>query len=234
MNRRGFDLSLESHREFIQDRIKEVCPVLLILDPMYLIFGQLDANSMRDLQPYLKWVIQISDTYNCAVALIHHSAKVSQNTAGRRAGQRLMGSATMHGFTDSALYTTKLKDEREGWTRVGIEREFRELSDQRPLEMAWSFGDGLDMQIEVGDAKERVHVEADTSNGHVRVSRVEKQIAAIVGQREGVTVSHLAKRTGLDSRTIKRHINTGEQMELRENGPGKAHLVFLNNGGAST
>jgi hypothetical protein len=144
-----------------------------------------------------------------------------------------MGSATLHGFTDSALYTSKLSDEREGWTRVGIEREFRELSDMKSLEMAWSFSEGLDVQIEVGDAKARVHVEAASeSNGHAPVSRIERQIAAAVRHQDGVSVSALAKHMGLDVRTVKRHVNTGELMELRENGPGKSNRVFLLNGSA--
>ena len=230
LNNYGFDLSEETHRDMLEGYVQEIRPVLLILDPMYLIFGPIDANSMKDLQPFLKWVIQLRYLYGTAVAIVHHMGKKSEGNSGRRAGQRLIGSATLHGFTDSALYTSLIKDDRQGWTHVSIEREFRNMEPQGALEMAWHFDEpgSLGMQMEIGDAKQRVHVEADE---HVRVSRVERQIAAIVREQEGVSVSALAKRLGLDVRTIKRHINTGELMELhQQGGVKKSHQVYLNGG----
>lgn len=218
MNRCGFDLSVESHQDFIQNYISEVQPVLVILDPMYLIFGQTDANSMRDLQPYLKWVIQLSERYKCAVALVHHSAKSNQNTVGRRAGQRLMGSATLHGFTDSALYTTKLKDEREGWTRVGIEREFRELSDMRPLEMAWSFGEGLDVQIEVGES---VAVTKATSKD------ADERIIELLEENGRMTMSTLSKKAGMRIETLRRRLVTMDYVDVKDRGQGRSPFVSI-------
>jgi len=230
LNNYGFDLSVEEHRDMLEGYVSEIRPVLLILDPMYLVFGPIDANSMGQLQPFLKWVIQLRYTYGTAVMIVHHMGKRTEGNAGRRAGQRLIGSATLHGFTDAALYTSPIKDEREGWTHVSIEREFRSMEPQGALEMAWHFDEpgSLGMQMEIGAAKQRVHVEADE---RVRVSRVERQIAAIVRKQEGVSVSALAKRLGLDVRTIRRHVNTGELMEMRQpGGVKKSPQVYLNGG----
>ena len=210
MNNCGFDLSMEEHRDFLEGYVAEAEPVLVILDPMYLIFGPIDANSMRDLQPFLKWVIHLRYKYDCAVALVHHMGKTNQNTVGRRAGQRLIGSATLHGFTDSALYTSLLEEPRDGWTKVLMERDFRSMQPQRPLEMAWHFGlpGSLDMQLEV----------ASRDLGGL--------IAEIVGERTRVTVSMLAKETGSGERTIRRHIERSDLLKFSSRGQGKIQYVL--------
>jgi hypothetical protein len=210
MNKCRFDLADEAHRDFLEGYIEQIRPALVILDPMYLIFGPVDANSMRDLQPFLKWIIGLGTEYGCATALVHHMGKASESNAGRRAGQRLLGSATLHGFTDSALYTTKLVDEREGWTKVSIEREFRAVSDQKPLEMAWHFGESLDVSIEVGEAQD-----------------IEGRIVEMMGERERMTLTQLSKETGVRVETLKRRIAKSDLLDIESQGRGKSQMVFL-------
>jgi RecA-family ATPase len=218
LNNYGFDLSIEEHRDMLEGYVEEIRPILVVLDPMYLIFGQADANNMADLQPFLKWVIQLRYTYGCAVAIVHHMGKKNDSTSGRRAGQRLIGSATLHGFTDSALYTSKLEDPREGWTRALIETEFRSMPPQPGIEMAWRFGDpgSLDMQLEV--------MKQDVS----------EMIAEIVSSRERVTVALLVKETGVGEKTIRRHIEKSDRLGFSSRGRGKIqYIIAVGRNGAS-
>jgi AAA domain/RepB DNA-primase N-terminal domain len=211
LNNYGFDLSVEEHRDMLEGYVDEVRPVLLILDPMYLLFGPIDANAMGDLQPFLKWIIALRYTYNCAVMIVHHMGKRNESTVGRRAGQRLLGSATLHGFTDAALYTSAIEDPRSGWTKVLIEREFRSMEPQDPVEMSWHFDrpGALGMQLEI--AKQDL----------------EGAIAAIVRQSEGVTVASLVKDLELDRRTILARIRGGDLMVVEGTGRGKIQRVYM-------
>jgi hypothetical protein len=213
VNKSGFDLSEEGYQEALQDHLDELKPELLILDPMYLIFGGVDSNSMRDLQPLLKGIIQIADKFGCSVALVHHMGKQNQATLGRRAGQRLLGSATLHGFTDSALYTTKVQDPRSGWTRVRIEREFRALSDQEPIDMAWNFSEGLDVSI-------------DFDPPNVVSAALPEVLDGVLGDRRWATVTQLAREVGVGSKTIRRRIESDPELEIRDMGPGKSARVY--------
>jgi AAA domain/RepB DNA-primase N-terminal domain len=211
LNNYGFDLSVEEHRDMLEGYVQEVRPILLILDPLYLIFGPVDANSMGDLQPFLKWVIQLRYTYGCAVMIVHHSGKRNENSVGRRAGQRLIGSATLHGFTDSALYTSAVEDPRDGWTRVLIEREFRSMEPQKPLEMAWHFDrpGSLDMQLEIAKRD------------------VEGLIVEIVRDRTRVTVAMLVKETGVGEKTIRRHIEKSDLLGFSSRGQGRTQYITV-------
>jgi hypothetical protein len=211
VNNAGFDLSEETHRDFLEGYVSEMRPVLVILDPLYLIFGPINANEQGQVQPFLKWIIALRYKYDCAVMIVHHMGKKSETTVGRRAGQRLLGSATLHGFTDSALYTSALSDPRGGWTKVLIEREFRAMEPQDPIEMAWHFDrpGALGMQLEVARQD------------------LEGAIAARVRQEDGITIASLVKEMGLDRRTILARIRGGELMHVEGSGRGKIQRVYM-------
>jgi len=214
LNNYGFDLSREEHRDMLEAYVDEVRPRLLILDPLYLIFGPINASAMDQLQPFLKWIIQLRYTYGCAVAVVHHMGKQSEGTAGRRAGQRLIGSATLHGFTDSALYTSRVDDLRKGWTRVLIEREFRSMEPQEAIEMAWHFDKpgtlGMQMEIE--------------SKGP------EQQILDFVKSRDRTTVKQIVEATGFNIKTVRRYIDGSQLLGVDTNGRGRTQWVRVLNG----
>ena len=214
LNNYGFDLSVEEHRDMLEAEVDELRPRLLILDPMYLIFGAINANQMGEVQPFLKWIIQLRFTYGCAVMLVHHMSKKTEGNGGRRAGQRLMGSGTLHGFTDSALYTSRLEDDRPDWTKVEIETEFRSMPPQRPLQMAWHFDKpgSLDMSLEIGALD------------------LERVIADLVSATPGITANQLSDQLGLDRRTILQRVRGGEigmVVVAESRGRGKSLRVYM-------
>jgi hypothetical protein len=211
MNNCGFDLGYEEHRDLLEGYVAELKPVLVILDPLGMMLGTINLNLSHELQPFLKWLIQLRYQYGCAVSLVHHIGKANQNTVGRRAGQRLLGSTALHGFVDSALYTTSRDDPRDGWTRVVIEREFRAMEPQKPIEMAWHFDapGSLGMQLEVANQ--------DLSGA----------ILARVREEDGVTVASLAREMELDSRTLLARVRGSEYMRVEGSGRGKVKRIYL-------
>lgn len=221
LNNFGFDLSLEEHREMLEAEVKDFGPKLLILDPLYLILGGADENNSSSLRPFLKWLLQLRYQYNTAIAVVHHFRKQNVQHGVVRAGQRIMGSGTLHGWVDSALYLESRLDRetRDGWVKVGIEREFRSVAPQRSMELGLSMGPpgGLAMNVELSTYS------------------VESTIRDMVVAEPGVTVNQLAEALKMDKRTVLARIRGGElgmTVEEGKKGRGHSHKVYLNGASA--
>jgi AAA domain/RepB DNA-primase from phage plasmid len=115
----GFSFSNEAMLVPLEETIDKYRPLVITLDPLYLMMGGKDLNSAMDLNPVLNWCLYIRNKYKCSVILIHHNSKASESSLG---GQRMLGSTTLHGWVDSAWYISPV-DKEEGI--VKLEREFR-------------------------------------------------------------------------------------------------------------
>src|SRR5262249_46390125 len=105
VNHFGLDLSDEDHQEALVQDIERIKPVLLILDPLYLMLGSADENKANELRPFLHWLLHLRYEYHMAIAVVHHFRKQGKDGGVTiRAGQRLMGNATLHGWVESSLY----------------------------------------------------------------------------------------------------------------------------------
>jgi hypothetical protein len=215
LNNFGFDLDIEEHRDMLWAEVDQLKPVLVLLDPLYLILGGADENHSAQLRPFLKWLMHLRYEFNCAVAVIHHFHKQANGpgVVQRRAGQRLMGSATLHGWVDSAIYASAMEEERQGWTKTQVETEFRSMAPQRPIEMALHMGDPGDLKMEV------------------ELGRYDLMglIKRIVADQPGVTVVALAEQLGKDKRTVLGMVRGTDGFIVKEGtrGRGKSHTVFL-------
>lgn len=118
-NNFGVDLTKKESRERLEKSIKEINPVLLILDPLYMMFGDADENSSKEVGDVLRWLTYIRNSYGCAIVVCHHYNKGGNNNS--RGGQRVRGSSAFHAWVESALY---VKTTSEDFT-VDVEREFR-------------------------------------------------------------------------------------------------------------
>lgn len=214
LNNYGFDLGVEEHRDLLEAEVAELKPKLVILDPMYLIVPA-DANSSDALRPFLQWVIQLRYQYDTAVAIVHHMRKESVGGGIVRAGQRILGSTILHGFSDSAIYTSFREETREGWVRMALETEFRSMAPQKGIEVALSMGapGSLLMQAEIEQKS------------------LETIIRDIVTSEPGVTVNQLADRLGLDKRTVLSRIRGSDETAFRleggKKGRGQSWQVYL-------
>jgi hypothetical protein len=221
LNNYGFDLSDEDHQDLLIREIEAVKPVLLILDPMYLMFGDADLDKAYQIKPFLQWLLRLRYEYNLAIALVHHFRKAPQgvNVGVARPGQRVLGSTTFHGWVASAMYCESMDSDRDGTLRIKVEREFREMAPQKPWEIELSMGEPGSLEF---DAR-------------VREWNVIGQLEAIVGEEPGVTATQVAKALGWDKRTVlKRARGSGTiEVEAGSKGRGKSHKLFMisDNGG---
>jgi hypothetical protein len=135
LNQYGFNMTNEEHRELIQEEIKRYKPVLTIFDPLYLMLGNADVSSEKDLRPILNWLLQLRYAYNTGIMVVHHWNKGGTSTRG---GQRMLGSATLHAWVESALYCS-VKNEIEH--SIHVEREFRSFPKPHNIDIKFNMGD---------------------------------------------------------------------------------------------
>lgn len=216
LNNYGFDLGVEEHRDMLEAEVEGLRPKLLILDPLYLILPA-DQNSADDLRPFLKWLLALRYEYDCAVAIVHHFRKAPAGGGSVvRAGQRILGSTILHGFSDSALYLTANESSRTGWLSVTMETEFRSMAPQSPIALGLSMGPpgSLDMSVEIGSWN------------------LEGLIRDMVTDSPGITANALAASLGVDKRTVLARVRGGElgmRIESGAKGRGRSHQIYLAN-----
>ena len=135
VNRSGINLTLEDDRDWIYELCKQIKPALIILDPIYLMFGDIDGNSAKELAGVLQWLITLSTTHNTAVMLVHHFNKGGTSSRG---GQRMLGSVTFHAWVQCAIYNRVVEGKKN---TVSVEREFRSFMAPDDLEISFDLGD---------------------------------------------------------------------------------------------
>lgn len=118
-NNFGIDLTDDTCRELIENTIKAEQPIMVILDPLYMMLGAVEENSATEVRDVLRWLTYIRNTYGCAIVLCHHYNK--GNDTKSRGGSKMRGTSAFHAWVESALY---VKTTTEPNT-IEIEREFR-------------------------------------------------------------------------------------------------------------
>lgn len=150
LNQKGVQLDSPVHQKQIEQLIQTVHPVLIIFDPLYLMFSG-DLNSAKDLGPLLAWLLKLKNDYKTGVIVIHHYNK-GNNSNQTRGGQKMLGSTVLHGWVESAWYVRREdevgssgEDEPEDKltqpSLVTMQREFRS---------AGSYPD-IDINIDMGE-----------------------------------------------------------------------------------
>lgn len=191
INNQGFSFSNAEQCRQLEELIQKVKPVLVIFDPLYLMFDG-DLNSAKDLNPALSWLLWLKTTYNFSLILIHHWRKSQGST--KRGGQRMLGSTTLHGWVESAWYV------QSGET-VELEKEFRAAQ-----------GGKVDLRISLGDME---HSEYEVEV----IDKEEKDIQEIknyVSLHPEAKPKEIAEATGFDSRKVKRALEGPKKFKPRD------------------
>ncbi|ASZ76656.1 hypothetical protein [Clostridium phage CP3] len=214
INQQGFMLDEESHRKQIEELIDEIKPVLVIFDPLYLMFSG-DLNNAADLNPVLQWCLKLKNEKHTGVMLIHHYNK-GGNATQTRGGQKMAGSFILHGWVESALYLKRpddLEDDDEEIevdidnldkqshlpSKIIMDREFR-LAGQFPqIELNLSMG-------EFGDPY--YHVEVAIPGKEVIV-KPEDKAKVIEAVKSGAhTKEEIVSISGLNSQKVNLVLDT--------------------------
>lgn len=85
----------------LENDMRDLGIKLLIIDPMYLLFGNGDINRHQDIVSRLETLSRISKNIGCAIMLIHHSRKLERGTKIQTAD--MYGSAFIEGWYESMI-----------------------------------------------------------------------------------------------------------------------------------
>jgi len=115
---------------------------------------------------------------------------------------------------DSALYLTDRDTDRKGWKSIVVEREFRSMAPQRPVEIDIAMGEpgALEMQASI----------TTYDLAGLIVSRVKDE--------PGITVNALAAELDMDKRTLISRVRGDEEQRIRiesgRRGRGHSHKLY--------
>ena len=85
----------------LENDIRELGVKLLIIDPMYLLFGNGDINKHQDIVERLEMLTRLSKNTGCSVMLIHHSRKLERGA--KITTSDMYGSAFIEGWYESMI-----------------------------------------------------------------------------------------------------------------------------------
>lgn len=182
INQQNFMLTDPEQQEFLEETIAEMKPVLVVLDPLYLMFDG-DVSSAQELFPVLQWLLYLKNTYKCGILVIHHYNKSGE---GKRGGQRMLGSTTLHGWIESAWYISTVQNQ------LAVNREFRGAGLHEQLEI----------EIQMGDTGDP-HYSAEVVDAHQISPAVSQDILAVVKMHRGTTMENIALNTGYTMKQIQ-------------------------------
>lgn len=211
INQQGFILDNEEHRSQVEHIIEEMNPVLVVFDPLYLMFEG-DLNSSKELNPILNWLLSLKNKYRTSVMVIHHYNK-GTGQQGLKGGARMAGSVMLYGWVESAWYLSKTEDEEEVPTSTDV--DFTESSGcatvtlSREFRMAGGLPD-LDVHFElgaIGDPRYKVTTGL-AGVPQVTIKTIEEEILNLLGN----STLPLSKRAmmdslGLDKEAIKKPLD---------------------------
>ena len=202
-NNYGINLTDEHSRTLLERTIQQINPILIVLDPLYMMLGDADENSAKEVGGVLRWLTYIRNQYGCTIVVCHHYNKSSSNS-GARGGQRVRGSSAFHGWVESALY---VKVTQELYT-VDVEREFRAFQKMPNYKVKIELGGS-------GDLYYNTTVEITAQSGNVKTKTVAQAAASELSQEKLMdalsqpqTVRALEDLTGISNSALRRRLET--------------------------
>ena len=211
LNNYGYNFADPLHRQSLEVMVQEIKPVLIIFDPLYLMFDG-DVNSAKELQPVLFWLLELKNKYNTGVLVVHHWNK---NGSSSRGGQRMLGSTTLHGWTESGIFIErKGEDDGTGSSTVTLEREFRAAGLLGKLDLNIMLG-------EFGTPTYAVEVN-DSQEGGSKTALLD-----LLSMTPSVSLAQAARELGLTTRKLTRLAESTRGVQITGGAKGKTRVLQL-------
>jgi hypothetical protein len=179
-NNPDFDLTDSGDLSSLRKQIRRLNPVLLILDPLYLMTPGVDENSAHEMTPVLEWLLRVKQNYNCGTLLIHHFKKANAENPVRTMVERISGTGVFGRWYESAVLLER-PDESEAF--VHMTSLHRGHAPRGRLDVQFDLGseDDLTYAVQVDSPRAKAKDEFDAireaveASGRVTLSQVMKE-----------------------------------------------------------
>ena len=128
-------IDTEDGADALDETIRELQPVLVILDPLANMHALENENDAAAMNRMLERLRHIRDIRRCSIMVVHHRRKENENDRATM-GQRMRGSSVIHAKSENALYITRV----EGSTLLKIHVE-NKMAPGRTLDVVYRNGD---------------------------------------------------------------------------------------------
>jgi AAA domain len=155
-----------------------------------------DENSNKEARQLLAGIRPLTKG-GPTIMLVHHFAKSSKDTEGRRLGQRIRGAGSFHATADSSLFLTADKDA----VRTTVTLESREDAPVPPFTFTWPRDRKVDGTFPVD-----LDWRADDGASVAATSMV-KEVVALIREQPGQTRTEIAGKTGSRKKEATSAIN---------------------------
>jgi hypothetical protein len=194
LDRTRFSFTNKKKRRALEADIKAIQPVMVVLDPLQRMLGDLSIRSEHDVTQVLDWLDYVNKTYKTGLMLVHHYHK-RREEGPMVGGQRMLGSQALHAWLSCGLYVQRVGAENG---RLKVDREFRAFADGGPFELEFQSEDDQDFyHVEVFE-KER--------------KKVGDKLEDLVNDRPGISVKKAAEILEQDEKYIR---NRARKLGLR-------------------
>jgi hypothetical protein len=198
--RQGFRLNDEAFLQQVRNKIEEVKPVMIIIDPFYLTLdASVDLNNSLALSDILREVRRWKDDYHTSVVIVHHWNKSRLELEDRRANH-MAGSFVLNAWYESAMHVEPIVENGVISNKVIIERELRSARSPEPIKCQFNInteGNHFDYQVlDVGDSVSSVgqeiveHLKRNGETGRTALFQILGHSEAVV-KREIDTLKRL-------------------------------------------
>ena len=196
INLQGFNLGSDDKIAQVRRLIAEINPVMVILDPLIVMLGQVDENRATEVATLLQVVKMWREEFNCSVVIVHHWNK-AKTEEGERFAQHMYGSFAFHAWLESALHVMPIiEEEQERIDSVIVEKEFKAAPSGRSLKLRFKIDtvDKYTYEVDFEDSKslnqtEQSLYDAISESGKDGITTPE--IVAVTGHARARTSEYL-------------------------------------------
>lgn len=197
INLQGFNLQVEEKVAQVRRLIAEINPVMVILDPLIVMLGNVDENRATEVATLLQVVKMWREEFGCSVVIVHHWNKGGLEE-GERFAQHMYGSFAFHAWLESALHVMPvIEEEQDKIDTVVIEKEFKAAPSGRSLRLTFEIdtAESYTYNVKFQDEKS--------------LSPMEQQMIDLIAQsaQDGLTTPELVQMTGHARARVSEHLN---------------------------
>lgn len=149
MNTQGFSLATPNHIAQVRRLIGRINPVMIMLDPLVNMMGQIDEHRATEVVELLREIKQWREEFGCNVVVVHHWNKTATGEADR-GGAHMYGSFAFHAWLESAIHVEPLiEPETTRIDTVVVEREFKAAMGMRSQKLKFDIDTLVDFTYKV-------------------------------------------------------------------------------------